>query len=48
MRLNCTIWRANESPGTEKGAVKEGEQFEVHNELQMDHGPSACVFNLEL
>lgn len=48
MRFTCTVWRADVSPGAEKGAVEEGEQFEVLNELVIDRGPSAYVSNLEL
>jgi NAD+ kinase len=48
MRFTCTVWRADTSPGAEKGAVEEGEQFEVLNELVIDRGPSAYVSNLEL
>ncbi|KIW58254.1 hypothetical protein PV05_02793 [Exophiala xenobiotica] len=48
MRFTCTVWRADRSPGAEKGAVEEGEQFEVLNELVIDRGPSAYVSNLEL
>lgn len=48
MRFTCTVWRADRSPGAEKGTVEEGEQFEVLNELVIDRGPSAYVSNLEL
>ncbi|KAH0848971.1 hypothetical protein AYO21_08703 [Fonsecaea monophora] len=48
MRFTCTVWRADRSPGAVKGAVEEGEQFEVLNELVIDRGPSAYVSNLEL
>ena len=48
MRFTCTVWRSDTSPGAEKGAVEEGEQFEVLNELVIDRGPSAYVSNLEL
>lgn len=48
MRFTCTVWRADTSPGAESGAVEEGEQFEVLNELVIDRGPSAYVSNLEL
>jgi NAD+ kinase len=48
MRFTCTVWRADRSPGAAKGAVEEGEQFEVLNELVIDRGPSAYVSNLEL
>lgn len=44
MRFTCTVWRADRSPGAERGAVEEGEQFEVLNELVIDRGPSPlCV-----
>jgi NAD+ kinase len=48
MRFTCTVWRADTSPNAEKGAVEEGEQFEVLNEMVIDRGPSAYVSNLEL
>ncbi|EXJ77226.1 NAD+ kinase [Capronia epimyces CBS 606.96] len=48
MRFTCTVWRIDRSPGAAKGAVEEGEQFEVLNELVIDRGPSAYVSNLEL
>jgi NAD+ kinase len=48
MRFTCTVWRGDTSPGAEKGAAEEGEQFEVLNELVIDRGPSAYVSNLEL
>lgn len=48
MRFTCTVWRQDKSAGAEKGAVQEGEQFEVLNELVIDRGPSAYVSNLEL
>jgi NAD+ kinase len=48
MRFTCTVWRADRSPGAEKGTMEEGEQFEVLNELVIDRGPSAYVSNLEL
>ncbi|OQV10104.1 hypothetical protein CLAIMM_14148 [Cladophialophora immunda] len=48
MRFTCTVWRADRAPGAVKGAVEEGEQFEVLNELVIDRGPSAYVSNLEL
>jgi len=48
MRFTCTVWRADRGPGTERGAVEEGEQFEVLNELVIDRGPSPYVSNLEL
>ncbi|RMZ77821.1 hypothetical protein DV737_g4148, partial [Chaetothyriales sp. CBS 132003] len=48
MRFTCTVWHADTSPGAEKGAAEEGEQFEVLNELVIDRGPSAYVSNLEL
>ena len=48
MRFTCTVWRADRSPGAAKGAVEEGDQFEVLNELVIDRGPSPYVSNLEL
>ncbi|KAK5099959.1 NAD(+) kinase [Lithohypha guttulata] len=48
MRFTCTVWRKDTRPNAEKGAVEEGEQFEVLNELVIDRGPSAYVSNLEL
>lgn len=48
MRFTCTVWRVDRSPGAERGAVEEGEQFEVLNELVIDRGPSPYVSNLEL
>jgi NAD+ kinase len=48
MRFTCTVWRDDRSPGAERGAVEEGEQFEVLNELVIDRGPSPYVSNLEL
>ena len=48
MRFTCTVWRADRSPSATKGAVEEGEQFEILNELVIDRGPSAYVSNLEL
>ena len=48
MRFTCTVWRADTSSGASRGAVEEGEQFEVLNELVIDRGPSAYVSNLEL
>ncbi|KPI43669.1 NAD(+) kinase [Cyphellophora attinorum] len=48
MRFTCTVWRQDTHPGAEKGAVEEGEQFEVLNEMVIDRGPSAYVSNLEL
>jgi NAD+ kinase len=48
MRFTCTVWRVDKSPGAERGAVEEGEQFEVLNELVIDRGPSPYVSNLEL
>ena len=48
MRFTCTIWRVDRSPGAERGAVEEGQQFEVLNELVIDRGPSPYVSNLEL
>lgn len=48
MRFTCTVWRVDRSPGAQRGAVEEGEQFEVLNELVIDRGPSPYVSNLEL
>lgn len=48
MRFTCTVWRKDTRSNAEKGAVEEGEQFEVLNELVIDRGPSAYVSNLEL
>src|SRR5271163_3879824 len=48
IRFTCTVWRADGSPGAERGTVEEGEQFEVLNELVIDRGPSPYVSNLEL
>ena len=48
MRFTCTVFRADRSKGAEPGAVEEGEQFEVLNELVIDRGPSPYVSNLEL
>jgi NAD+ kinase len=48
MRFTCTVWRVDGSAGAERGAVDEGEQFEVLNELVIDRGPSPYVSNLEL
>lgn len=48
MRFTCTVFRADRSKGAEAGAVEEGEQFEVLNELVIDRGPSPYVSNLEL
>lgn len=48
MRFTCTVWRQDTHPGAEKGAIEEGEQFEVLNEMVIDRGPSAYVSNLEL
>lgn len=48
MRFTCTVWRKDRTPGADKDAVEEGEQFEVLNELVIDRGPSAYVSNLEL
>jgi NAD+ kinase len=48
MRFTCTVWRVDRSAGAERGAVEEGEQFEVLNELVIDRGPSPYVSNLEL
>ncbi|KAL4964851.1 putative NAD+ kinase Utr1 [Aspergillus stella-maris] len=48
MRFTCTVFRKDRSKGAEVGAVEEGEQFEVLNELVIDRGPSPYVSNLEL
>jgi NAD+ kinase len=48
MRFTCTVFRRDRSKGAEAGAVEEGEQFEVLNELVIDRGPSPYVSNLEL
>ncbi|KAJ9241061.1 hypothetical protein DTO169E5_3756 [Paecilomyces variotii] len=48
MRFTCTVYRADRSKGAAAGAVEEGEQFEVLNELVIDRGPSPYVSNLEL
>ena len=48
MRFTCTVFRKDRSKGAESGAVEEGEQFEVLNELVIDRGPSPYVSNLEL
>ena len=48
MRFTCTVWRVEGSRVAERGAVEEGEQFEVLNELVIDRGPSPYVSNLEL
>ncbi|KAI3113099.1 hypothetical protein CBS147333_3091 [Penicillium roqueforti] len=48
MRFTCTVYRKDRSKGAELGAVEEGEQFEVLNELVIDRGPSPYVSNLEL
>ncbi|KAI9925515.1 hypothetical protein ASPWEDRAFT_114071 [Aspergillus wentii DTO 134E9] len=48
MRFTCTVFRKDRSKGAEAGAVEEGEQFEVLNELVIDRGPSPYVSNLEL
>ncbi|CAI7606382.1 unnamed protein product [Penicillium glandicola] len=48
MRFTCTVYRKDRSKGAEVGAVEEGEQFEVLNELVIDRGPSPYVSNLEL
>ncbi|PGH04809.1 NAD+ kinase [Blastomyces parvus] len=48
MRFTCTVYRADRKPGQLPGAVVEGEQFEVVNELVIDRGPSPYVSNLEL
>ncbi|KAL4778487.1 ATP-NAD kinase-like domain-containing protein [Aspergillus varians] len=48
MRFTCTVFRKDRSKGAQAGAVEEGEQFEVLNELVIDRGPSPYVSNLEL
>lgn len=48
MRFTCTVFRKDRRKGAEAGAVEEGEQFEVLNELVIDRGPSPYVSNLEL
>ncbi|BDD57746.1 NAD(+) kinase [Monascus purpureus] len=48
MRFTCTVFRRDRRKGAETGAVEEGEQFEVLNELVIDRGPSPYVSNLEL
>lgn len=48
MRFTCTVWRADRTAGAPRGAMEEGEQFEVLNELVIDRGPSPYVSNLEL
>ncbi|OJD16342.1 hypothetical protein AJ78_03475 [Emergomyces pasteurianus Ep9510] len=48
MRFTCTVYRADQKSGHLPGAVVEGEQFEVVNELVIDRGPSPYVSNLEL
>ncbi|KAK2738207.1 NAD(+) kinase [Onygenales sp. PD_40] len=48
MRFTCTVFRADRRAGQSPGAVVEGEQFEVVNELVIDRGPSPYVSNLEL
>ncbi|KAJ6028728.1 hypothetical protein N7540_004304 [Penicillium herquei] len=48
MRFTCTVFRKDRSKGAEVGAVEEGEQFEVLNEVVIDRGPSPYVSNLEL
>ncbi|CAG8936453.1 unnamed protein product [Penicillium salamii] len=48
MRFTCTVFRRDRSKSAEVGAVEEGEQFEVLNELVIDRGPSPYVSNLEL
>ncbi|KAJ5167795.1 NAD(+) kinase [Penicillium canariense] len=48
MRFTCTVFRQDRSKGAEAGAVEEGEQFEVLNEVVIDRGPSPYVSNLEL
>ena len=50
MRFTCTVFRANRNrhQGRDPGAIEEGEQFEVLNELVIDRGPSPYVSNLEV
>lgn len=48
MRFTCTVFRKDRSKNAEAGAVEEGEQFEVLNEVVIDRGPSPYVSNLEL
>ncbi|EFW18209.1 NAD(+) kinase [Coccidioides posadasii str. Silveira] len=48
MRFTCTVYRADHSNKHRPGAVEEGEQFEVVNELVIDRGPSPYVSNLEV
>lgn len=48
MRFTCTVFRADRRRECQLGAVEEGEQFEVMNELVIDRGPSPYVSNLEL
>lgn len=48
MRFTCTVFRRDRRKSAEEGAVEEGEQFEVLNELVIDRGPSPYVSNLEL
>lgn len=48
MRFTCTVFRKDRSKGAQAGAVEEGEQFEVLNEVVIDRGPSPYVSNLEL
>ncbi|KAJ5793254.1 uncharacterized protein N7503_009232 [Penicillium pulvis] len=48
MRFTCTVFRRDRSKNAEVGAVEEGEQFEVLNEVVIDRGPSPYVSNLEL
>ncbi|ODH13637.1 hypothetical protein ACO22_07059 [Paracoccidioides brasiliensis] len=48
MRFTCTVYRMDQRHGHLPGAVVEGEQFEVVNELVIDRGPSPYVSNLEL
>ncbi|KAI9819695.1 MAG: NAD(+) kinase [Thelocarpon impressellum] len=43
MRFTCTVYR-----DAVDGEIREGEQFEVLNELVIDRGPSPYVSNLEL
>ncbi|KAF4122435.1 NAD+ kinase [Geosmithia morbida] len=43
MRFTCTLWRAGPD-----GQTRQGEQYEVLNELVIDRGPSPYVSNMEL
>ncbi|KAJ5115181.1 hypothetical protein NUU61_000940 [Penicillium alfredii] len=46
--MGDVVFRKDRSKGAVAGAVEEGEQFEVLNELVIDRGPSPYVSNLEL